>query len=259
VVAVFPVAVLLLVRINALRYQSELITRVQQFGLLLDLSALVWFFHRAPLDASAPLRESRLAEARRWAKLLWLPAIVLGLNLAYMNVVPAGADVDLVRYGQPEAAWEYMTDILRQPLDVVLCPSLRWGCRYLRVELRTSVGHVWDDKAMADLRRGGFGQAQLAAISAHISSIEGLVAYSDDVGRAFRLMSATCSDRSRPAVPTDVGRGGGAPAGIIESRGRSLSGGSPPAIGGSSFKAAVRSRVEGAPTSPRSACASHPG
>jgi hypothetical protein len=38
-------------------------------------------------------------------------------------------------------------------------------------------------------------------------------AYSDDVGRAFRLMSATCSDRSRPAVPIDVGRGGGAPAG----------------------------------------------
>ena len=38
-------------------------------------------------------------------------------------------------------------------------------------------------------------------------------AYSDDVGRAFRLMSATCSDRSRPAVPNDLGRGGGAPAG----------------------------------------------
>ena len=41
------------------------------------------------------------------------------------------------------------------------------------------------------------------------------VAYSDDVGRAFRLMSATCSDRSRPAVPIDVGRGGGAPAGQL--------------------------------------------
>jgi hypothetical protein len=40
-----------------------------------------------------------------------------------------------------------------------------------------------------------------------------LAADSDDVGRAFRLMSATCSDRSRPAVPIDVGRGGGAPAG----------------------------------------------
>ena len=38
-------------------------------------------------------------------------------------------------------------------------------------------------------------------------------AHSDDVGRAFRLMSATCSDRSRPAVPIDVGRGGGSPAG----------------------------------------------
>ena len=38
-------------------------------------------------------------------------------------------------------------------------------------------------------------------------------AHSDDVGRAFRLISATCSDRSRPAVPIDVGRGGGAPAG----------------------------------------------
>jgi hypothetical protein len=41
------------------------------------------------------------------------------------------------------------------------------------------------------------------------------VAHSDDVGRAFRLMSATCSDRSRPAVPIDVGRGGGAPAGRV--------------------------------------------
>ena len=38
-------------------------------------------------------------------------------------------------------------------------------------------------------------------------------AHSDDVGRAFRSMSAACSDRSRPAVPIDVGRGGGAPAG----------------------------------------------
>jgi hypothetical protein len=39
------------------------------------------------------------------------------------------------------------------------------------------------------------------------------IADSDEVGRAFRLMSATCSDRSRPAVPIDVGRGGGSPAG----------------------------------------------
>jgi hypothetical protein len=38
---------------------------------------------------------------------------------------------------------------------------------------------------------------------------------SDDAGRAFRLMSATCSDRSRPAVPIEVGRGGGSPAGLM--------------------------------------------
>jgi hypothetical protein len=40
-----------------------------------------------------------------------------------------------------------------------------------------------------------------------------LSADSDDVGRAFRLMSATISDRSRPAIPIDVGRGGGSPDG----------------------------------------------
>jgi hypothetical protein len=29
------------------------------------------------------------------------------------------------------------------------------------------------------------------------------------------LISATCSDRSRPAVPIDVGRGGASPAGRV--------------------------------------------
>jgi hypothetical protein len=148
VVAIFPVFVLLLVQINALRYQSDLITRVQQIGLFIDLLALVWFFHRAPLHASAPQRKSRPAEARRWAKVLWLPAIVMALNLVYMNVLPAEADVRLVRYDGPsEATWEeYLTDVLRQPLDVVLCPSLKWGCRYLRVDNRTLVDRVWDER-----------------------------------------------------------------------------------------------------------------
>jgi uncharacterized protein YjbI with pentapeptide repeats len=164
-VAVFPVFVLLLVQINALRYQSEVITRVQQFGVLLDISALVWFFHRAPLDGSAPRPASRMAEVGRWAKLLWLPAIVMGLNLVYLNVVPADTNVGLVRYeGRPQAIWGYLTVALRQPLDVVLCPSLKWGCRYLRVDHRTLVDHVWDEKAMADLRRGGTDQVKLAAI-----------------------------------------------------------------------------------------------
>jgi hypothetical protein len=132
---------------------------------LFDLCALVWFFRRNPLDGSASQRESRLAEATRWAKLLWAPAIVIGLKLVYLNVAPAEADVGLVRsVATPEATWGYLTRVLRQPLEVVLCPSLKWGCRYLRVDHRTLVDHVWDDKAMADLRRGGADQSKLAAI-----------------------------------------------------------------------------------------------
>src|SRR3954471_12091182 len=53
-----------------------------------------------------------------------------------------------------------------------------------------------------------------SALRAHVRAREfsdvperhGLSADSDDVGRAFRLMSATCSDRSRPPVPIEVGR-----------------------------------------------------
>jgi uncharacterized protein YjbI with pentapeptide repeats len=167
VVAIFPVFVLLLVQINALRYQSQLITWLQRLGLMIDLWALVWFFRRNPLDGSEYQHRSYPVELRRWAKLLWLPAIVVGLNLVYMNVVPEDADVRLVRYyyGRPGANQDYLTDLLRQPLDVGLCPSLNWGCRYLRVAHRTLVDHVWDDKTMADLRRGGdVDQANLAAI-----------------------------------------------------------------------------------------------
>src|SRR3954454_4774773 len=38
-----------------------------------------------------------------------------------------------------------------------------------------------------------------------LAAADDLGADSDDIGRAFRLMSATCSERSRPAVPIDVG------------------------------------------------------
>jgi hypothetical protein len=159
VIAVFPVFVLMLVQINALRYQSELITRMQQLGMLLDLSALVWFFHRVPLERSAPRSGRRMAEVRRWAKLLWLPVTVMGLNLVYVNVVPAGADVRLVRNEvRPNLTYAF------QPLDAVLCPSLNWGCRYMRVDHRTLVDHVWDEKAFADLRSGRADQRKLAAI-----------------------------------------------------------------------------------------------
>jgi hypothetical protein len=44
VIAIFPVIVLILVQINALRYQSALITSLQRAWLLIDLFALVLFF-----------------------------------------------------------------------------------------------------------------------------------------------------------------------------------------------------------------------
>ena len=59
IVAVFPVAVLLLVQINALRYQSDLIVNVQRATLALDLVVLVWFFRRNALDGSACRNDGR--------------------------------------------------------------------------------------------------------------------------------------------------------------------------------------------------------
>jgi hypothetical protein len=175
VVAIFPVLVLLLVQINALRYQSQLITWVQRIGLLMDLAALVWFFKRNPVNRWAPQPESWLPRTR----LLGLPAAIMGLNLVYLNVVPVAADVRLVRYeGQPtkvrkgpllRSLVQYMVDAGKQPLDVALCPLLDWGCRYLRVDHRTLVDHVWDDKAIVDLRSGSTEQAK------SLAAIEGLV------------------------------------------------------------------------------------
>ena len=109
IVAVFPVAVLLLVQINALRYQSDLIVWVQRVWLALDLAALVWFFRRNALDGS-PWPEQRLARARRWAGLLLAPVFIGAVNLFYLNTVPAAANPKLVHYNQedretPRVGW----------------------------------------------------------------------------------------------------------------------------------------------------------
>jgi Pentapeptide repeats (8 copies) len=66
----------------------------------------------------------------------------------------------------PQRTLRYLAAALvdDNPLDVMFCPSLQWGCRYLRVDRRRLVDHVWDYKAMADLRYRGADQAKLAAI-----------------------------------------------------------------------------------------------
>jgi uncharacterized protein YjbI with pentapeptide repeats len=276
VIVAFPIFVLLLVQINALRYQSELITWVQRTWLFADLGALIWFFYRNRLRAPEVRRERtlrrvgrwasvlwlraivtggpvyrkvlerfcppadailgwmrrsgsllrtrvaplgrfvyctgqgglRLATEKinrsieqwghrvgtlvavlgrtvlewlglaakrirgpieRWARLLWLPAAVIALNLVYLNVVPPNADPAFVRSSAlPEATWGYLTRALHQPLDVVLCPLLKWGCRYLTVDHRTLIGHVWKAEAIAELRAG---QGDLDKLLAKIEGV----------------------------------------------------------------------------------------
>jgi Pentapeptide repeats (8 copies) len=169
IMAIFPVVVLLLVQINALRYQGYLINWMQRVALLIDLCVLVWFFRRNPLGGSS-LSQRRFVRTRRWAELFWLPVVVTGLNFLYLNVVPAEADVKMVRYAnQPEPLLKFLVDILRQPLDVMLCPRLNWGCRYLRVDHRTLIDRTYDNKAIAELRSGG------AQIADALTAIDGLL------------------------------------------------------------------------------------
>jgi hypothetical protein len=148
IVVTFPVAVLLLVQIKALRYQNDLIVLEQRIWLALDLVALVWFFRRNPLDSSV-WPERRPARIRRWVGLLWAPILIGTVNLVYLGTVPGDADARLVRYDRMEP---YRAG---NPLDIVLCPQLNWGCRFLRVDHRTLVDKVRDEKALAVLHMEG--------------------------------------------------------------------------------------------------------
>jgi hypothetical protein len=57
-----------------------------------------------------------------------------------------------------------------QPLDLWACPRLNWGCRFLRVDHRTLVDKVWDDKRVAELRTGSSTEEATA-----LAGIDGLV------------------------------------------------------------------------------------
>jgi hypothetical protein len=156
-IAGFPVFVLLLVQINALRYQNMNIMWVQRTWLLIDLIALIWFFYRNPLKAPRPLAKRIIARVRRWADLPgrklavigpfvnlgWpeepegtaeqkrapirrltvlasLPVAIAGVNLLYMNVVPTSADPEAVRYdGTQNLEHYYIAEafLYKNPLD----------------------------------------------------------------------------------------------------------------------------------------------
>jgi uncharacterized protein YjbI with pentapeptide repeats len=186
----FPVVMLLLVQVNALRYQSLPILWAQRAWLLADLAALMWFFHRNPLVEIVPRSGRTRARIARWSGLLWLPIAVCALNLLYMNVVPdmnvvpAEADARLIRYrAQENQDRRFLADAVAQPLDVVFYPAFRWGCRYLSVERRTLVQHVWDDKVMVALRDEHPDYARL------LPGIEGV----NLIGRSLRFAELTLS------------------------------------------------------------------
>jgi uncharacterized protein YjbI with pentapeptide repeats len=205
IIVIFPVSVLLLVQINALRYQSVTIISVLRVWLLIDVLMLIWFFYRNPLEGPERRANTLFARMRRWADPLedrsarfeqtihrsrpnrsqarggiwrltllscWL-ATVASINLLYINVVSADADPEAIRYDPKVRAplGHYLFDafVSHNPLDRILCPRLQWGCRYLHVDRRTLVEHVWDDKAIVELWRGNTDKAKALA------AIEGLV------------------------------------------------------------------------------------
>lgn len=148
VLAGFPVAILIAVQISSLRYQSSIVTRTQQVCIGLDLILLLWFFYRLRRLDEPSANSSRVGWVQYSAPWL-LAAALLGLNLFYLNVPQVGEQT--VRAVDRGPRW---TEFYKQPLDFVLCPGLHWGCRYLTLDHRTLVGHVWKPEAIVDLRSG---------------------------------------------------------------------------------------------------------
>jgi uncharacterized protein YjbI with pentapeptide repeats len=164
--AVFPVAVLLLVQLGSLRLQSDVVNIVHHITILLDILLLIWFFRQQRPSGDSVLRW--LSRRGRFV----LPALVLGFNFAWCRV--PSAEATTVGAGKWEALTQEVrrkrsvetgnTDpdirgrlaiaALRQPVDLLLCPHVGLGCRYLSVPGRTLVGKVWDNGAFVQLRAG---------------------------------------------------------------------------------------------------------
>ncbi len=167
VIALFPVAVLIVVQVSSLRYQSDRVNWAQRVALGLDLAMLFWFYYRQwfPKGSYSRVRAT-------WPKLAFslLGVFSSGMVAAesYWLNIPGPEATTVREQNWPEdklhgfAALGYA---LSQPLDLVLCPTLNWGCRFLTVDHRTLVDHVWKGEAVADLRAGsGNPRAAIAAI-----------------------------------------------------------------------------------------------
>ncbi|MCA3311894.1 MAG: pentapeptide repeat-containing protein [Roseomonas sp.] len=141
--AVFPVAVLLLVQLGSLRLQSDVVNIVHHITILLDILLLIWFFRR-----QRPSGDSVLLWLFKRGRFV-LPVLVLGFNFAWCRV--PSAEATTVGAGKQADSF---SEAFQQPVDLLLCPHVGLGCRYLSVPGRTLVGKVWDNGAFVQLRAG---------------------------------------------------------------------------------------------------------
>ncbi len=160
-IAVFPVTVLLLVQISSLRLQHEVVNWTHHACLAIDLVLLVWFFGRLRGDDGGSFWTSL---ARRKAALCWLPVAIIVMDLAWLQVPGPDSDTmrsDIVTYRWPmlrgtQLDWRLavLVNLPRQPIDLLVCRYVGWGCRFLTVAYRPVVAKVWDSKGFVELRGG---------------------------------------------------------------------------------------------------------
>lgn len=134
-IALIPIAVLLAVQISFLRYQSVGITWAQRIVLIVDLAMVVAFYYwlwSSGREKARSDRPGRIEKLLVLASCAAVPVALVVANFAYVNV-PA-AEAQTVRYYDYDATRR--DQWWRQPLDLVLCPHLNWGCRYLDLSSR---------------------------------------------------------------------------------------------------------------------------
>ena len=185
IVSALPVGVFLAVQISFLRYQSEAITALHQVCLALALAALSWFHKRLWLAG----RRRRLISTATFQRgmvlnvvvpLQFIPFFTLvyaGVPGAERTTVGAGPVTEVQRYiaetyegrGLLAGAWAALNAAVSQPLDLVACPWLGFGCRFLRLDHRTLLANTPPADVLVRLRTG-----TSEDLSADLAHVEGL-------------------------------------------------------------------------------------
>jgi uncharacterized protein YjbI with pentapeptide repeats len=188
--AVFPVTVLLFVQLQSLRLQSEWVNWTHHACIVADLVLQVWFFGRLRGDDNWYFWR---APVRRKVALCWMPAVVLLLDLAWLQVPGPDSQTvgkDLAAYSKqyPEIAGAFMQRVEWwsefHPVDLLLCTPGAWGCRYLTVTHRIVVDKILDTTTFVALRAGA------DADKKHLASFEA----ASLSGRTLRFADLTASE-----------------------------------------------------------------